>query len=197
VHKMLMCSLGRLEEDDRDHFGKKRWETDDDGHRKSFIRVSIENLNAVFHVFYFWYLSFLFFSIVLKPPLLLSSIYPRLDLAGPLMGGLFRMLFKKLTKEVRLQHLFIPLPSALFFICMSLVRILLPCFTSTCLCSYHGFTLFPFALLLPQPNPPSRPPLLLPPITSTPPSYPSSSTPSILTSTPPSFPSSTSFLPPP
>jgi DNA-directed RNA polymerase II subunit RPB2 len=24
VHKMLMCSLGRLEEDDRDHFGKKR-----------------------------------------------------------------------------------------------------------------------------------------------------------------------------
>ena len=26
VHKMLMCSLGRLEEDDRDHFGKKRLE---------------------------------------------------------------------------------------------------------------------------------------------------------------------------
>jgi DNA-directed RNA polymerase beta subunit len=50
VHKMLMCSLGRLEEDDRDHFGKKRWETDDDGHRKCFIIVSIENLNAVFHV---------------------------------------------------------------------------------------------------------------------------------------------------
>ena len=24
VHKMLMCSLGRLEEDDRDHLGKKR-----------------------------------------------------------------------------------------------------------------------------------------------------------------------------
>lgn len=51
VHKMLMCSLGRLEEDDRDHFGKKR-----------------------------------------------------LDLAGPLLGGLFRLLFKKLTKEVR-KHL--------------------------------------------------------------------------------------------
>ncbi len=48
VHKMLMCSLGRLEEDDRDHLGKKR-----------------------------------------------------LDLAGPLMGGLFRMLFKKMTKEVK------------------------------------------------------------------------------------------------
>ena len=48
VHKMLMCSLGRMEEDDRDHFGKKR-----------------------------------------------------LDLAGPLLGGQFRMLFKKLTKEVQ------------------------------------------------------------------------------------------------
>lgn len=48
VHKILMCSLGRLQEDDRDHLGKKR-----------------------------------------------------LDLAGPLLGGLFRMLFKKLTKEVR------------------------------------------------------------------------------------------------
>lgn len=47
VHKMLMCSLGRLEEDDRDHFGKKR-----------------------------------------------------LDLAGPLLGGLFRILFTKLRKEV-------------------------------------------------------------------------------------------------
>ena len=49
VHKILMCSLGRLEEDDRDHLGKKR-----------------------------------------------------LDLAGPLLGGLFRMLFKKLTREVSL-----------------------------------------------------------------------------------------------
>lgn len=48
VHKMLMCSLGRLEEDDRDHFGKKR-----------------------------------------------------LDLAGPLMAGLFRTLFRKFTKEVK------------------------------------------------------------------------------------------------
>ena len=47
VHKILMCSLGRLHEDDRDHLGKKR-----------------------------------------------------LDLAGPLMGGLFRILFKKLTKDV-------------------------------------------------------------------------------------------------
>ena len=46
VHKMLMCSLGRLDEDDRDHFGKKR-----------------------------------------------------LDLAGPLLAGQFRLLFKKLTKE--------------------------------------------------------------------------------------------------
>jgi DNA-directed RNA polymerase II subunit RPB2 len=51
VHKILMCSLGRLHEDDRDHLGKKR-----------------------------------------------------LDLAGPLMGGLFRILFKKLTTEVR-KHL--------------------------------------------------------------------------------------------
>jgi len=48
VHKMLMCSLGRIEQDDRDHFGKKR-----------------------------------------------------LDLAGPLLGGQFRLLFKKLTKEVQ------------------------------------------------------------------------------------------------
>lgn len=46
VHKILMCSLGRLHEDDRDHLGKKR-----------------------------------------------------LDLAGPLMSSLFRMLFKKLMKE--------------------------------------------------------------------------------------------------
>lgn len=48
VHKMLMCSLGRIEEDDRDHLGKKR-----------------------------------------------------LDLAGPLLGGLFRSLFRKLTGDVR------------------------------------------------------------------------------------------------
>ena len=51
VHKLLMCKLGRAEEDDRDHFGKKR-----------------------------------------------------LDLAGPLLGGLFRVLFRKLTKDVR-RHL--------------------------------------------------------------------------------------------
>jgi DNA-directed RNA polymerase II subunit RPB2 len=51
VHKLLMCRLGRAEEDDRDHFGKKR-----------------------------------------------------LDLAGPLLGGLFRVLFRKLTKDVR-KHL--------------------------------------------------------------------------------------------
>jgi len=51
VHKLLMCRLGRAEEDDRDHFGKKR-----------------------------------------------------LDLAGPLLGGLFRQLFRKLTKDVR-KHL--------------------------------------------------------------------------------------------
>mmetsp|Transcript_487 Transcript_487/g.1279 ORF Transcript_487/g.1279 Transcript_487/m.1279 type:complete len:997 (+) Transcript_487:925-3915(+) len=47
VHKLLMCSLERIDEDDRDHYGKKR-----------------------------------------------------LDLAGPLLGGLFRMLFRKLTKDV-------------------------------------------------------------------------------------------------
>lgn len=47
VHKMLMCSLGRIEEDDRDHWGKKR-----------------------------------------------------LDLAGPLLGGQFRALFKKMTKDI-------------------------------------------------------------------------------------------------
>jgi len=51
VHKLLMCKLGRADEDDRDHFGKKR-----------------------------------------------------LDLAGPLIGGLFRVLFRKLTKDVR-KHL--------------------------------------------------------------------------------------------
>ncbi len=48
VNKMLMCSLGRLDEDDRDHFGKKR-----------------------------------------------------LDLAGPLLGAQFRLLFTKLIKEMR------------------------------------------------------------------------------------------------
>ena len=42
------CSLERIEEDDRDHYGKKR-----------------------------------------------------LDLAGPLLGGLFRLLFRKVTKEAR------------------------------------------------------------------------------------------------
>jgi DNA-directed RNA polymerase II subunit RPB2 len=51
VHKLLSCKLGRADEDDRDHFGKKR-----------------------------------------------------LDLAGPLLGGLFRILFRKLTKDVR-KHL--------------------------------------------------------------------------------------------
>lgn len=51
VHKLLSCRLGRAQEDDRDHFGKKR-----------------------------------------------------LDLAGPLLGGLFRILFRKLTKDVR-KHL--------------------------------------------------------------------------------------------
>jgi len=51
VHKLLSCKLGRAEEDDRDHFGKKR-----------------------------------------------------LDLAGPLLGGLFRLLFRKLTLDVR-RHL--------------------------------------------------------------------------------------------
>jgi DNA-directed RNA polymerase II subunit RPB2 len=48
VHKLLMCSLGRLEPDDRDHYGKKR-----------------------------------------------------LDLAGPLVAGLFRTLFRTLTKNVK------------------------------------------------------------------------------------------------
>ena len=47
VHRLLQCALGRREEDDRDHFGKKR-----------------------------------------------------LDLAGPLMANLFRMLFIKLTRDV-------------------------------------------------------------------------------------------------
>ncbi|GMH93424.1 hypothetical protein TrVE_jg1434 [Triparma verrucosa] len=50
VHKLLMCRLGRSDEDDRDHFGKKR-----------------------------------------------------LDLAGPLLGGLFRTLLRKLEKDVRSQ----------------------------------------------------------------------------------------------
>ena len=47
VHRLLQCVLGRREEDDRDHFGKKR-----------------------------------------------------LDLAGPLIANLFRVLFLKLTKDV-------------------------------------------------------------------------------------------------
>lgn len=47
IHRLLQCVLGRREEDDRDHFGKKR-----------------------------------------------------LDLAGPLIAGLFRTLFSKLTKDV-------------------------------------------------------------------------------------------------
>jgi DNA-directed RNA polymerase beta subunit len=52
VHKLLMCSLNRLEEDDRDHYGKKR-----------------------------------------------------LDLAGPLVAGLFRTLFRTLTKVRQLRYL--------------------------------------------------------------------------------------------
>jgi DNA-directed RNA polymerase II subunit RPB2 len=48
VNKLLMCSLGRLEEDDRDHYGKKR-----------------------------------------------------LDLAGPLLAQQFRLLFRRLTKDMR------------------------------------------------------------------------------------------------
>jgi DNA-directed RNA polymerase II subunit RPB2 len=51
VHKLLMCSLNRLEEDDRDHYGKKR-----------------------------------------------------LDLAGPLVAGLFRTLFRTLTKVTAQQQ---------------------------------------------------------------------------------------------
>lgn len=47
VHRLLQCALGRREEDDRDHFGKKR-----------------------------------------------------LDLAGPLLGNLYRMLFAKLCKDI-------------------------------------------------------------------------------------------------
>ena len=50
VHRLLSCSLGRAEEDDRDHFGNKR-----------------------------------------------------LDMAGPLVGGLFRSLFYRVTKEMRSQ----------------------------------------------------------------------------------------------
>mmetsp|Transcript_16869 Transcript_16869/g.68060 ORF Transcript_16869/g.68060 Transcript_16869/m.68060 type:complete len:944 (+) Transcript_16869:754-3585(+) len=48
VHKLLMCSLGRLDEDDRDHYGKKR-----------------------------------------------------LDLAGPLLVGLFRTLFRRLATDMQ------------------------------------------------------------------------------------------------
>eukprot|EP00936_MAST-01D_sp_MAST-1D-sp1_P001586 g1586.t1 len=48
VHRMLQCSLGREDEDDRDHYGNKR-----------------------------------------------------LDLGGPLLGGLFRGLFRRLTTDVR------------------------------------------------------------------------------------------------
>jgi len=47
VHRLLLCALERRDQDDRDHFGKKR-----------------------------------------------------LDLAGPLLANLFRMLFKKLTRDV-------------------------------------------------------------------------------------------------
>lgn len=47
VHRLLMVALGRRDQDDRDHFGKKR-----------------------------------------------------LDLAGPLLANLFRMLFKKLTRDI-------------------------------------------------------------------------------------------------
>lgn len=49
VHRLLLCALGRREEDDRDHYGNKR-----------------------------------------------------LDLAGPLLAGLFRFLFRKLIKDVRM-----------------------------------------------------------------------------------------------
>ena len=58
THRLLHCSLGRAEEDDRDHFANKR-----------------------------------------------------LDLAGPLIGGLFRTLFYRLTQEMRkhLQKVSVPL----------------------------------------------------------------------------------------
>ena len=49
IHRLLLCSLGRRPEDDRDHYGNKR-----------------------------------------------------LDLGGPLLAQLFRQLFRKLTKDVRL-----------------------------------------------------------------------------------------------
>jgi DNA-directed RNA polymerase II subunit RPB2 len=49
VHRLLLCALGRRNEDDRDHFGNKR-----------------------------------------------------MDLSGPLIGMLFRQLFRKLSKDVRL-----------------------------------------------------------------------------------------------
>ncbi|CAI5462463.1 unnamed protein product [Closterium sp. Yama58-4] len=48
IHRLLLCALGRRNEDDRDHYGNKR-----------------------------------------------------LDLAGPLLAGLFRQLFRKLTKDVQ------------------------------------------------------------------------------------------------
>ncbi|OQO11818.1 DNA-directed RNA polymerase II subunit RPB2 [Cryoendolithus antarcticus] len=48
INRLLQCALGRTEEDDRDHFGKKR-----------------------------------------------------LDLAGPLMAGIFRLKFQQLTKDIR------------------------------------------------------------------------------------------------
>ncbi|RYY34024.1 hypothetical protein EON62_03665, partial [archaeon] len=50
IHRLLLCAVGRNEEDDRDHFANKR-----------------------------------------------------LDLAGPLIGGLFRQLFYNLTKAMRVQ----------------------------------------------------------------------------------------------
>jgi DNA-directed RNA polymerase II subunit RPB2 len=68
VHKLLSCRLGRADEDDRDHFGKKR-----------------------------------------------------LDLAGPLLGGLFRILFRKLTKDVR-KHLQRCLDEGKFFSISSAIK---------------------------------------------------------------------------
>ncbi len=66
--------------------------------------VGIEEQCATKKVFYFGYVVHrLLLAALERRPLDDRDHYgnKRLDLAGPLLGGLFRQLFKKLTKDVR------------------------------------------------------------------------------------------------
>jgi DNA-directed RNA polymerase II subunit RPB2 len=84
VHKLLMCALGRAEEDDRDHYGQcDVYMIITHTHTQSCIL-----LGHVSHV-----------ELVLWVVGLAGK--KRLDLAGVLLRGLFNQLFLKLCKDVK------------------------------------------------------------------------------------------------